>query len=866
MNGSFVRRKWFVDSSAFRNSWSGTLTLVGALMAVLVASTGVSSGVLLVAVGPFVVRAIGLPLTSVAGGAGVVMMTVLASRLAQIRWAWGVPLLGLTLFAPASARTLSTPWALTWAFLSGMAVSGAIVAGARFFERTRAPHTGLVRSLMLSAMGHAAGLGLAVGLLSRLGFEGLALLAGALAAAVTASVAAAFRMRQAPRPSRVEVRETLRVVGLGAAFGAGALLLQSMLVPVAGDPMLSRPLWASASLFVVVLALWRSQTRSSAEPVSLAQRQGPQIRLGLVAGAIVVLSAPLLPRVTSVFAFVTELLRPVPAAWPVKIILTWFAMTAVVAPIAWSFGLAVGESASAWGRSVGTSERWLTAFAFGGGGGWTVALAAAGAVSMEPIWAGVSLMCVAASSPSWRWTLGLVAVVLGVFASTRGWAPALMARGEASDWARQTPQQGELVRFDVSGFETFAVFRRPDGESVLRVDGHREVGTGRFSAEAVIGVHAGVLFAPAPIRRALVVGWAPGIVEALAAHELTQIDVVAPSRVLDAMSSPVGAARLIDEDPRAFLERTKETWDAVVFANGRPGRGLARDLFTVETWNLAKKHLSPHGVMTQRVTLAETNSAMLASVAASLRTVFGYGTTWGGADEVTFVMSEQPQDAGEDRWPKGPARQALHGLEVAEVSALWAMQVHSDAGQAQLAFGGQPSTDGHPRAALMAPFAWFVRAPAELMDERFLSGPTELELSRRSHEKPLSAQAFTAIHHTLSRFWNPASPLVRSAAEHRRLADETSVEAAKEASAAALAQGDLFGAQRAVEPFLASPTPPPEILAAALEVLRAQAEAWSAPFAPITHEALVEQAKGVLLQHPEAVALRQALERWERLR
>jgi len=381
-----------------------------------------------------------------------------------------------------------------------------------------------------------------------------------------------------------------------------------------------------------------------------------------------------------------------------------------------------------------------------------------------------------------------------------------------------------------------------------------------------LGVHAGVLSASGQTRSALVLGVSPGVVEALQAHGVTKIDVVAPASMLAAaarLKVPLEGATVHQAELREFLETTTGEWDLIVMLPARPGTPISRGLFTLEAWKAARRHLAPAGQLVQRLDLLQSNTTLAQTALRTMRIVFPTGSTWGGAGEVSIVLGGVSQvlskDRLEARMHEPSIAAALKGLELSEPVALYAWQVHTDEGQIRFAGPGLATTDRRPLLELGVPVAAFLDEVVDLSDQRRAADATDLPLTSLAEERALGAADFATIYRALARHFAAWEPLVRSAAEHWAALAPASEEAAVAVARAALAQNDVASAVQVVLPLLKSNEPSPDVVAVAIDAMTAQVGRESAVFRLVDPLPLRTLGRETLAKHQQHKALRDAL-------
>ena len=86
------------------------------------------------------------------------------------------------------------------------------------------------------------------------------------------------------------------------------------------------------------------------------------------------------------------------------------------------------------------------------------------------------------------------------------------------------------------------------------------------------------------------------------------------------------------DDARHYLQTTDEMFDAITSDPLDPWVKGAATLYTLEFWELVKRHLNPGGVVTVFVQLYESNPAAVKSEVATFLQAFPHGVVWGNTN------------------------------------------------------------------------------------------------------------------------------------------------------------------------------------------------------------------------------------------
>jgi spermidine synthase len=151
---------------------------------------------------------------------------------------------------------------------------------------------------------------------------------------------------------------------------------------------------------------------------------------------------------------------------------------------------------------------------------------------------------------------------------------------------------------------------------------------------------------PTQAKKVLVIGCGAGVtagavsIDPAVEHEtIAEIEPLVPRVVstyfaqhnFDVVRNPKVHVRI--DDARHFVEATNETFDAVTSDPLDPWVKGAAMLYTVEFFEMVKKHLNPGGVVTLFVQLYESNSEAVKSEIGTFLEVFPNGIVWGNTNE-----------------------------------------------------------------------------------------------------------------------------------------------------------------------------------------------------------------------------------------
>ncbi|MBI3299705.1 MAG: fused MFS/spermidine synthase [Elusimicrobia bacterium] len=272
-------------------------------------------------------------------------------------------------------------------------------------------------------------------------------------------------------------------------------------------------------------------------------------------------------------------------------------------------------------------------------------------------------------------TLVIAVAVAGTLAGGGAPATALCGLAALAAWNLPQPQlhaelsggvaQREVFRHEsLAGAVTVREAFFPDESAWSRsmwVDGHPIAGTdpSTRTSQTLLG-HIPMLLHPSP-RRVLLVGLGSGgTARAMRAHgaEVTVVEILPGVRAASALfpdiervASGGPAARVVIDDVRHFLRRTRESYDVIV-SDVTDFRYLgSANLFTREYFELAKSRLAPGGIFAAW-TPRDPGMESQASVLATFQAVYPRTTVWyPHLREAHFaVLVALPEGGGRIAW------------------------------------------------------------------------------------------------------------------------------------------------------------------------------------------------------------------------
>lgn len=178
--------------------------------------------------------------------------------------------------------------------------------------------------------------------------------------------------------------------------------------------------------------------------------------------------------------------------------------------------------------------------------------------------------------------------------------------------------------------------------------------------------------------------------------------------------------RLIHDDGRAYLARSRERYDVISADPIDPVVAGSAYLYTDEYYRLGREHLAPRGVMSQWVPLYDLSLADIAGIVRTFRGVFEHVTAWVTGYDLVLVGSREPFEldpaAIEARIERDEALRALLAdVAVHDADDLLACCFATNATLDAFAeLAPRANTDDHPWIEFHAPLAAFGTYPLEV--------------------------------------------------------------------------------------------------------------------------------------------------------
>lgn len=304
-------------------------------------------------------------------------------------------------------------------------------------------------------------------------------------------------------------------------------------------------------------------------------------------------------------------------------------------------------------------------------------------------------------------SLGLIAVAAGVLTPQDRLARLLLT----------TRGGGALLFYQESRGATVAVAQQRSGDNAFRrlyIQGVSNSGDAmpslrymRLQAMLPLLIHRG------EPKSALVIGFGTGITAGAVLHypglerrvcvELLPAVVHAGDLFPEnykAGSDPGMQIRI--SDGRHELLRSSERYDLITLEPPPPSAQGVANLYSVDFYRLASRHLEPNGLFAQWLPLATQNDEDTRSLVRSFLDAFPYATLWSTEmHEMLLVGSLQPIELEANeiirRFSQEQVSTALQAVGISSPAALLATWVSGREGLERYASNANPVTDDHPR-------------------------------------------------------------------------------------------------------------------------------------------------------------------------
>ncbi len=206
----------------------------------------------------------------------------------------------------------------------------------------------------------------------------------------------------------------------------------------------------------------------------------------------------------------------------------------------------------------------------------------------------------------------------------------------ATSWREKL--RAERLLYYRDGISATVTIHQSGGQTILRVNGKIDASSVSDLHTQTMSGHLPAILHPNP-KTAFVIGLGSGVtVGALAQHPLERIDVaeIEPAVVEASDFFSVENRRALSDprvhtssaDGRNFLLMTPTRYDLIVSEPSNPWIGGIATLFTVEFFDIARRHLAQDGIMVQWMHSYVMAPEDLRMVIASFRSVFPHATLW----------------------------------------------------------------------------------------------------------------------------------------------------------------------------------------------------------------------------------------------
>lgn len=211
------------------------------------------------------------------------------------------------------------------------------------------------------------------------------------------------------------------------------------------------------------------------------------------------------------------------------------------------------------------------------------------------------------------------------------------------------PSRGELVTYRESFFGRILLVKDHEQLTVF-IDGvPAQSSANRYMTEETVHYPLAQL---GPVRDVLLISSEAGIMEELGKHRPERIDYAQLDPQLSRVELGWGlvqkthALHVINDDARAYLKRSAQTYDAIIVNMPEPRTFQTNRCFTDEFFELARRHLRPRGVMSFSVEgydnyPSETGLLKISSLYNTVRERFSHVLVLPG-QKVYFIAGDSP--------------------------------------------------------------------------------------------------------------------------------------------------------------------------------------------------------------------------------
>lgn len=237
---------------------------------------------------------------------------------------------------------------------------------------------------------------------------------------------------------------------------------------------------------------------------------------------------------------------------------------------------------------------------------------------------------------------------------------------------------GKIIRYQEDYYGSILVTEERDNDGApykrLLVNGTSYSGTGDYAVRYMrLQGHLPVFMSPAPVKNTLVICLGVGLTAgAITTHPDTELTVVELSRAIVGLSGLFAgvnekvhlnpAVRLITDDGRNYLVRNPDKrFDVITLEPPPPVLAGMANLYSLDFYKLAKRHLTRNGVVVQWIPLHTQSNEDTRMLIATFLRVFPNASLWWTESGETLIlgrMNDAPLTAGHFQAPMSNIRVA----------------------------------------------------------------------------------------------------------------------------------------------------------------------------------------------------------------
>jgi spermidine synthase/tetratricopeptide (TPR) repeat protein len=346
------------------------------------------------------------------------------------------------------------------------------------------------------------------------------------------------------------------------------------------------------------------------------------------------------------------------------------------------------------------------------------------------------------------------------------------AQYRSYDNYRRNVQKQSLLFYQDDKDATVTVVKGRDGDVFLKVNGKTDALSRGDLPTQLLLAHVPLLLNP-DAKQVLVVGLGSGITAGSALrYPVERLDLVEISAgVVEAAHFFKDHNYNVLQDPRlhlhledanTFLRLSSRRYDVIISEPSNPWIVGIGNLFSVEFYREAQRHLNEGGLLAQWFHTYEMDDDTLRLILRTFASVFEHVTLWKTLSEDILILgSSAPIDLNfsrvSERFALEQVREDLQRIEITSLPTLLSLQIASDTTVRKMAGRGRLNEDSYPILEYQAPKAFFLGSVAGVIrshDEREVPAEgSALYLLHylRERQAPLSREElknFTAFHRT----------------------------------------------------------------------------------------------------------------------